>query len=332
MRTVSSTPYSIVATLGPATDSDELVSRLRRAGADAFRLNCSHLSLEAAQRWLRRLQGPAGPGAEGCAVILDLQGSKWRLGQFAPSSLVAGQAVELVHAAESAVAGELPVPHEDFFSAAPASSPELLLDDARCLLRVEACEQARLRARVIQGGEIRPRKGITFARSAFRRESLTRRDRQLVERAGAGGPNPAHLALSYVKDAAEMQAYRRLLGSSAYLIAKIERASAVEDAQGIAESADELWLCRGDLGAELGPRGMAEAVHALSAAVGRLPVPVLLAGQVFEHMTRSPSPTRSEVCYLYEVLRRGFRGIVLSDETAIGDYPEQSVRAAALFR
>ncbi|MBN1834350.1 MAG: hypothetical protein JW820_00800 [Spirochaetales bacterium] len=318
-------PYSIVVTLGPATDSDELVAGLLEAGADALRLNGSHLGPQALARWLTRLGGAA-------PVVLDLQGSKWRLGEFPPFALAAGDTVELVEGAVSEEAGRLPVPHPDFFAAAPQSSPELRLDDARCLLQVEDCAPDRLRARVVRGGTIRSRKGITFSRSAFRRESLAERDLELVRVAERSGGPGVRLAVSYVRDAAEMTTYRRLLGPSAYLIAKIERATAVGEAAGIAETADELWLCRGDLGAEMGARGMAEAVHRFSSALSDLPVPALLAGQVFEHMTRNPSPTRSEVCFLYEALLGGFRGVVLSDETAVGDFPLESCRAAAMFR
>ncbi len=100
----------------------------------------------------------------------------------------------------------------------------------------------------------------------------------------------------------------------------------------IAAVADELWLCRGDLGAELGLRPMAEAVQRFSDSIGDLPIPALLAGQVLEHMVEHPAPTRSEVCDLYEALLKGYRGFVLSDEAAIGRYPIESCRIAALFR
>jgi pyruvate kinase len=327
--------YSIVATLGPATDSDELIRRLRAAGADAFRLNTSHLDLQAVEKWLARLTRLwPSPDAE-VPIVLDLQGSKWRLGSFPPFRLREGAIVELVQAPESTVADELPVPHEDFFAAAPDSSSELRLDDARCLLQVEACEANRLRARVIRGGVIKQRKGVTFERSAFRHESLGNKDRTIIEavieRALPPGSYPRRIALSYVRDATEMRTYRRLLGPSAYLIAKLERDTAVQEAGGIASFADELWLCRGDLGAELGLRRMAEVLHDFSLSVPDLPVPVLLAGQVFGHMTGSPDPTRAEICALYESLRQGYRGVVLSDETAIGCYPVESCQAAATF-
>jgi pyruvate kinase len=104
------------------------------------------------------------------------------------------------------------------------------------------------------------------------------------------------------------------------------------EAARIAEAADALWLCRGDLGAEVGVKAMAEAVYRLSAGVQAMPVPVLLAGQVFEHMTEHRTPTRSEVCVVYDALMKGYRGVVLSDETAIGRDPVESCRMAALFR
>ena len=92
------------------------------------------------------------------------------------------------------------------------------------------------------------------------------------------------------------------------------------------------WLCRGDLGAELGIRSMAETVHRFSDGIGDRPVPVLMAGQVLEHMTEHPAPTRSEVCYLSDTLRAGYHGFVLSDEVAIGRYPIDSCKIAAMFR
>ena len=129
-----------------------------------------------------------------------------------------------------------------------------------------------------------------------------------------------------------MARYRAQFGQSAYLIAKLERRPAVDQGTQLAKSADELWLCRGDLGAELGAKAMAEAVHRFSARVGRLSTPAFLAGQVLEHMAEHPTPTRSEVCYLHDALTKGYRGVVLSDETAVGRYPVESCRIAALWR
>ena len=263
-------------------------------------------------------------------LVLDLQGSKWRLGEFTARVLAPGQHIELVYAPSSDRANTLPVPHADFFQAAPVSSDEIVLNDAKIRLVREAFGLESLRTRVLIGGEISARKGITFTASNYRQEELNDKDRAILDRT-------RHLpfvrfAISYIRDALEMRKYRAHFGDAAHLIAKVERQPAIDDARQIAAIADEIWLCRGDLGAELGLRSMAEAALRFSNSIGDLPVPVLLAGQVLEHMTEHPAPTRSEVCTLYEALLKGYRGFVLSDEAAIGRYPIESCRSAALFR
>jgi pyruvate kinase len=300
------------------------------AGATAFRLNTSHLSLLQLQHWLARLApflsalDPAPP------LVLDLQGSKWRLGEFPARLLDPDQRVDLVYAAATDRPDALPVPHLDFFQAAKVSSDEIVLNDAKIKLVREAIGPEFLRARVVSGGEISARKGITFATSDYRLEELNDKDRMILTQT-------RHLpfvryALSYIRDALEMRKYRAHFGDAAHLIAKLERQPAVDEALPIAMIADELWLCRGDLGAELGLRSMAETVQRFFNLIGGLSIPVLLAGQVLEHMTEHPAPTRSEVCYLYEALLKGYRGFVLSDEAAIGRYPIESCRIAAMFR
>jgi pyruvate kinase len=276
-------------------------------------------------------------------VILDLQASKWRIGTVKPARLEAGAPVELVLATAE---GEeldsprseppiLPIPHPDFFAAARiAGGGEIALNDAKVMLQIEGLGDRRITARVIRGGEISAGKGITLVGSDYRKEQLNQKDRRVVELARS---YPfVRFALSYVKDALEMSNYRRLFsdrgGDADYLIAKVERTSALEDAEGIARNADELWICRGDLGAEMGAAAMAEQLFRFFPRIREIAKPVYLAGQVLEHLTVHPAPTRSEISYLYEALQRGFAGFVLSDETAIGPHPLEACRAAALFR
>jgi len=322
--------YDIVATLGPSSNTPAIWQAMRDAGATAFRLNTSHLSLPQLRQWLDRLTpflsalNPIPP------LALDLQGSKWRLGEFTSCTLSPGQHVELVYATASDRPDTLPVPHLDFFQAADVSSAEIVLNDAKIKLVRESIRPEQILARVLHGGEMSARKGITYAASDYRQEELTDKDRAILDQT-------RHLpfvryAISYIRDAAEMRKYRAHAGGAIYLIAKLERQPAVDEAQPIAEIADEVWLCRGDLGAELGLRSMAETVQRFSNSIGDLSIPVLLAGQVLEHMVEHPAPTRSEVCYLYEALLKGYRGFVLSDEAAIGRYPIESCRMVALFR
>jgi pyruvate kinase len=322
--------YQLIATLGPTSDSETMWQAMLAAGATGFRLNTSHLSLSHLASWVERLGAFLAARDTAPPLVLDLQGSKWRLGQFPEFERAGGEPVTLIRAASADGRGTLPVPHPDFFRAAPMSSGEIVLDDAKLRLALEAEGPDALQARVIDGGVFLPRKGITYTASTYRQESLGENDRAVLDstRQLAG----VRFAVSYVKDAVEMAHYRAQIGSSAHLIAKLERRPALVEAAEIAEAADELWLCRGDLGAELGARAMAEAAHQFSATVRAMPVPVLLAGQVYEHMTAHAAPTRAELCGAYDALRMGYRGFVLSDETAIGRDPIASCRVAALFR
>jgi pyruvate kinase len=322
--------YALIATLGPSSSSEALWQGMHSAGVTALRLNTSHLSLEQLAAWLERLEKFTARLEAPPTLVLDLQGSKWRLGQLEMQQLEQGETVELVYGTETALEGALPVPHADFFQAAPLSNGEIVLNDARVRLTVKESTSEQIRARVSLGGPIAARKGITFTASEYRKEALNIKDQDIL-RQTRGMPGIRY-AISYVKDAVEMSRYRALCGQDAFLAAKLERQPALEQARQIAETADEVWLCRGDLGAELGQAKMAEAVYRFSADLNAINRPVYLAGQVLEHMVEHPIPTRSEVCYLYEVLQKGYAGVILSDETAVGNYPLESCQAAAQFR
>ena len=321
--------YQVIATLGPASNTDAVWMSMLEAGATAFRLNTSHLDLGQLWIWLERLDPFLHARQPPPALVLDLQGSKWRLGQFAPQELVDGQTIELVLALSSDQPNRLPVPHADFFQAAGLSSPELRLNDARVHLRVEAAFGEQLRARVTRGGPLSAHKGITYLELDFRSEALSEKDQQIIRQ--TKDLPWIRDAISYLRDAAEMHRYRTRLGPQAYLIAKLERVPALAEAEQIAAEANELWVCRGDLGAELGLPGMARAVYKLSRQIGALNCPVMMAGQVLEHMTTEPSPTRAEVCAMHDALALGYDGFVLSDETAIGRHPLDACQAATMF-
>lgn len=321
--------YEIIATLGPVSSSEQIWGEMLEAGVSAFRLNTSHLTIDQLKDWLSRLLPFLERSGKSIPLVLDLQGSKWRLGSFQSFELVPGQEVELRFDRESARTRVLPVPHQDFFRAAPLAQAELRLNDAKSILIIESVHSDSIKAKVVRGGVISPGKGITYAFSAYRSETLTEKDKQIFEFTREW--KSIRYAVSYIKDSLEMNNYRALM-EQAYLIAKIERREAIAEAEQIARFAQELWLCRGDLGAELGFREMCEAIYNFSPKVPLLPVPVLLGGQTLEHMTQHPSPTRSELSCIYESLKAGYRGIILSDEAAVGRYPLDSCKTAAIFR
>jgi pyruvate kinase len=322
--------YQIVATLGPASEEEIIWGAMLSEGVSAFRLNTSHLSLAELDLWLERLQNFFASQNDKVPVVLDLQGSKWRLGAFDPCELVVGQHLELVLASALEGKNTLPVPHEDFFEAACQSKTEIVLNDAKVRLRLESAGREYAKVVVTQAGPVSSGKGITFTDSDYRIDTLKEKDRRILEH--TQNLDFVRYAISYVRDAAEMARYRSFVDSKAYLIAKLERQPAVDEAHEIAASADELWLCRGDLGAELGMPAMAETVYGFMEHVGKAGTAVLLAGQVLEHMCTTPIATRAEICNLYDILSRGYTGVVLSDETAIGRYPLEACRTAASFK
>lgn len=322
--------YDIVATLGPRSSSESVWRALISAGASSFRLNTSHMSTGQLGQWLDRVAAFMKSQDPRIRIILDLQGSKWRLGRFAGYALEPGQTVELEYARSSKARGRLPVPHRDFFHAALSSDGTVTLNDARVVLAIEKADSLALKARVVRGGRISSHKGITCPSSSFRSESLGDKDLEIIGL--TRGMDGVRYAISYVKDFMEMSRYRDMVGRAPYMIAKLERKTALEEAARIAVLSDELWVCRGDLGAEMGLTEMAGALCVFSRTVKNITKPVLMAGQVLEHMTLRPVPTRSEVCFLHDVLADGYKGIVLSDETAMGRYPLESCREAAMFR
>jgi pyruvate kinase len=311
--------FDVVATLGPA--SFAIARELARAGATALRLNASHLSPED----LARRAAEAREGAPELPIVVDLQGAKMRVGDFGERPLAAGARVRF--AVEAAGPRDVPLPHPELFAAA-AEGDTLSGDDGRLRFLVRARGEGWLEAEALGAGVLRPRKGVNLVDHPVRLSGLTPADAARLEavRALPG----LRVAWSFALDGREAEWVRtRLPGTP--VVAKIERQEAVAALAEIAGRVDAVWVCRGDLGEQFGPGALARFVGSLAPA--GLRCPVLMAGQVLEHLTEHAEPTRSEVCHLHDLWRRGYAGIVLSDETAIGKDPVRAVaRAAALLR
>lgn len=334
VRPHDSADYEVVATIGPATNMEYHWRRLLESGATGFRVNTSHLSVDELLRTLERLDrffaDTPGSSVEKAFLVLDLQGSKWRLGDFQERTLHQDEHLRFIRGDRPTAAGTLPVPHRDFFAAAADCPGEIRLNDARVHLEIVFVSEEEVTAVVRTGGSVSSRKGITLRGSTFRAEKLGKKDGRIVD--ATAGHNRVRYAFSYVRDSTEMSSFRKIVGENVPVIGKIERATALMDAPAISRMVDELWLCRGDLGAELGLEQMARGAHRFAAGIPGLSAPCLLAGQVLEHMTGTPQPTRSEICHMHDALVAGYAGFVLSDETAVGRYPAESCRAAAMFR
>jgi pyruvate kinase len=313
----------IVATLGPATDRPGVVEAMLRAGIDVARVNFSH---DTADEHRRRIAGcRAAARAAGCraAVLADLPGPKLRAVVPAPLELPPGREVTFATAA-GAAADVAPTEPELLAQVRPEQ--RLLLDDGRLLLRCVRHGAETLVARVECGGTLQPKKGINLPDTDLAVSALTERDRAALAVAAAAGVD--WLALSFVSgpDAAdEVRRAARAVGLDVPVMAKIERPQAVRRAAEIVAAFDGLMVARGDLGVEI-PLEQVPAVQkrliAQARAAGK---PVVTATEMLESMRTNPRPTRAEASDVANAVYDGTDALMLSGETAVGDYPAEAV-------
>jgi pyruvate kinase len=312
-RPVDRTALQLVVTVGPA--SLPHVGAMAGAGATAFRLNASHLDAAALADALQVI-ADACPDAQ---VVVDLQGAKMRLGALVVTEVGEGQVVRFGAEGQA----DLGVAHPELFRQARRGDT-LSVDDGRVRFVVERVGEGWLEARAIGAGRMVPRKGINVEQHPVSLEGLTPRDREACELAAARGVRT--FAYSFMTDGHEA-AWVRDAVRGACVVGKVEREESAARLGELSQRVDAAWICRGDLGAQLGPAALARFVGRVDPR--RCPVPLLMAGQVLEHLTDHREPTRSEVCHLFDLLDRGFAGIVLSDETAIGRDPVHATGVAA---
>jgi pyruvate kinase len=303
----------LVATVGPA--SEGLIPELLAAGATQLRLNASHVRGRALDRALDRVLAAAPPGR----VVVDLQGAKMRVELARPRRVRAGHDVTFALAASRR---EVPLPHPELFEQA-AVGDVLTADDGRLRFRVTSTGEGRLAARALGDGVLRPRKGVNLASHPVALAALVPFDREAVQ--SCRERRVSTLALSFLAGPADLELLRRA-APGVRPVAKIERAEAVMSLAAISRRADAVWICRGDLQEQVGPLALGRLVSGLEPR--RLRTPVLMAGQVLQGLVDAGAPSRSEVCHLCDLVARGYAGIVLSDETAMGRDPVGAVRVA----
>jgi len=303
----------LIATLGPR--SLAIAAELASGGATAFRLNASHLTSAALEESLAALRHacPTAP------IVVDLQGAKMRLGWIRPLAVTEGDRLRF-----SLDAGEgTSLPHPEIY-AQVTPGDVLSVDDGRVRLRVVRAGETWLEARALGGGTLAPRKGVNVEQHPVRLAGLTPADRDSIDVASRGGVRA--FAFSFMETGEEAE-WVRSQAPGALVVGKIEREESLRALPAIARRTDAVWVCRGDLGAQLGPARLAREVAAISP--GACGAPLLMAGQVLQHLVDHDEPTRSEVCHPHDLLARGYAGIVLSDETAIGRDPIRAVRTAS---
>nr|WP_223798370.1 pyruvate kinase [Sphingomonas nostoxanthinifaciens] len=314
----------VLATLGPASSTPEMIRKLFLAGADAFRINMSHgahadkVPLVVAIRALEEELGRA------TTILFDLQGPKLRVGKFADGKVMleTGAPFVLDRSPEPGDATRVELPHREIFEALEVGA-RLLLDDGKLVLRVLAVAPDRVETIVEVGGALSNNKGLNVPDVVVPMAALTEKDRADLTFALEQGAD--WIALSFVQRPEDVAEAKKLIGGKAAVLAKIEKPAAVERLEEILELADGVMVARGDLGVELPPQRVPIVQKRIVATARRMGRPVVVATQMLESMIQAPTPTRAEVSDVATAIYDGADAVMLSAESAAGAWPEEAV-------
>jgi pyruvate kinase len=315
----------IVATLGPASSDAATIRALVEAGADVFRLNMSHGTHEDIATRHANVRAVEAQVGRPIAILADLQGPKLRVGTFAAGAaeLEEGTQFRLDLDPEEGNAHRVCLPHPEIF-AALAAGAQILIDDGKIRLRVDAFGPDHADCTVLVGGTISNRKGVNLPDVELPVAALSAKDRADLEFACGLGID--WLALSFVQRPADVIEARDLARGRAAIIAKIEKPSALKVFDEILDAADGIMVARGDLGVELPVQSVPPIQKRLVRKSRAAAKPVIVATQMLESMITSPMPTRAEVSDVATAIYEGADAVMLSAESAVGAYPIEAVR------
>lgn len=314
----------IVATLGPASAAPDKVIALARAGADVFRINFSHGTHAVHARAIAAVRAAEAVVDRPLAVLADLQGPKLRLGEFADEAvkLTPGQDFRLDTDPTPGDAERVCAPHPEVFAALQVGA-DILLDDGKVRLRVVEHGADYARTTVVAGERLSNHKGLNLPGLAIPIPALTPKDRADLAMALKEGVD--WVALSFVQRASDMAELRQLVQGRAGVLAKIEKPAALDALDEILDLAQAIMVARGDLGVELAPEDVPVAQKHLVRAARLRGIPVIVATQMLESMIHSPTPTRAEASDVAGAVYEGADAVMLSAETAAGDFPIEAV-------
>jgi len=315
----------IVATLGPASSSKAQIRALFDAGADVFRLNFSHGTADDHRERMKLIREIEAEVGCPIAVLADMQGPKLRVGTFKTGSIVlqAGQAFRFDLDPTPGDETRAPLLHPEIFAALKPGAL-LLLDDGKVRMRVEECGPDFALAIVEAGHKLSDRKGVNVPNIILPLSPLTEKDR--ADLAIALDLGADWIGLSFVQRPEDIMEARALINGRASILAKLEKPSAIKALVPILERADAVMVARGDLGVEIPLEDVPHTQKRILREARRIGKPVIVATQMLESMISSPTPTRAEASDVATAVYDGTDAVMLSAETASGDYPLETVR------
>ncbi|HTD04577.1 pyruvate kinase [Undibacterium sp.] len=321
----------IVATLGPASTSRETIQALFKAGADVFRLNFSHGSHADHQRRLEIIRSVEKEMNRPISVLLDLQGPKLRIGTFLNGPIKLEQGASFRLDLDKDAPGDtrrVSLPHPEIFAALKEQT-NLLLDDGRVQLRVERCGLDFAETTVVIGGALSDRKGVNVPDVVLPLSAMTEKDHCDLKFGLALGVD--WIALSFVQRPEDILQVREIVKNQAGIVAKLEKPAAIQLLDEIVAVADAVMVARGDLGVEMPAEQVPAIQKRIVRACRKAGKPVIVATQMLESMVTAPVPTRAEASDVATAIYDGADAVMLSAESASGQYPVEAVRMMDLI-
>jgi pyruvate kinase len=314
----------ILATLGPASENPEMIAKLFQAGADVFRLNMSHLPREKLKERVAMIRAVEAKFKRPIAILADLQGPKLRVGAFEGDGamLVPGQAFTLDADTTPGTADRVHLPHPEILSSLEPGHT-ILIDDGKLRLRVKSVKQGSATTLVEVAGKISNRKGVSLPDTTIPVAAMTEKDRSDLEAALDAGVD--WIALSFVQRPEDVAEVKKVARGRALVMSKLEKPQAITRLDEIIEISDAVMVARGDLGVEMPLEKVPGIQKRIVRTARRFGKPVVVATQMLESMITSPVPTRAEVSDVATAVYDGADAVMLSAESASGQYPIDAV-------